>query len=130
MAVAKADKRHARQAAALPMEQALYVAHCPLLYALEVMGGKWKIPIVWFLYGNEEVRYNELKRRVRGITSIMLTKCLRELENADIVRRKQYDEIPPHVAYSLTENGEQLIPVLKKLCNWGEKQVAWCNKKQ
>lgn len=82
------------------------------------------MPIVWLLHEHQPVRYNELKRKVTGITNAMLTKCLRELEDANVVARKQFDEIPPRVEYSLTENGMDLIPALKKLYAWGERQSA------
>jgi DNA-binding HxlR family transcriptional regulator len=67
------------------------------------------------------MRYNELRRDIQGITSMMLTQSLKELEAYGIVERKQYAEIPPRVEYSLTDNGENLIPALKALADWGDK---------
>ncbi len=67
------------------------------------------------------MRYNELKRRIHGITNMMLTQSLKELESSGIIYRKQYMEIPPRVEYSLTPNGEDLIQALKTLADWGNK---------
>ena len=96
---------------------------CPIVYALSFIGQKWKIPILWHLADVERLRYNELKRGVKGITNIMLTKSLQELEAHHLVYRKQYNTVPPKVEYSLTERGRTLIPVLKELDAWGRKQI-------
>jgi DNA-binding HxlR family transcriptional regulator len=95
--------------------------NCPLTFALNLIGGKWKLPIIWALNKNEILRYNELKRKINGITNMVLTQSLKELESDGIVNRKQYMEIPPRVEYSLTDSGKELIPALKALANWGEK---------
>jgi len=90
---------------------------------LNLIGGKWKIPILWQLY-NADLRYNELKRRLGGITNIMLTRSLRELEEAGLVNRIQYSEIPPHVAYSLTEYSRKLGNALLDIKDWGEQMQS------
>ena len=95
--------------------------NCPLTYTLNLIGGKWRLPIIWALNKNKTMRYNELKRSIDGITNMMLTQSLKELEAYGIVIRKQYMEIPPRVEYSLTRNGENLIPALKALAEWGKK---------
>jgi DNA-binding HxlR family transcriptional regulator len=92
---------------------------CPLTFALNLIGGKWRLPIIWALHKNGTMRYNELKRNVHGITNMMLTQSLRELEIYGIAKRKQFMEVPPRVEYSLTDNGEYLISALKALANWG-----------
>ena len=69
------------------------------------------MPILWELY-NEDLRYNELKRRLNGITNIMLTRCLRDLEEVGLIKRVQYSENPPNVEYSLTEYSRKLGNVL------------------
>lgn len=97
---------------------------CPLTFALNLIGGKWRLPIIWALHKNGFMRYNQLKREIQGITNMMLTQSLKELESYDIVRRKQYLEIPPRVEYSLTEKGEELIAALKVLAAWGDKMKA------
>ena len=95
--------------------------NCPLTYALRLIGGKWRLPIIWALYKNGPIRYNELKKNITGITNMMLTQSLKEMESSGIVYRKQFKEIPPRVEYSLTESGRDLIPALKALANWGNK---------
>lgn len=93
---------------------------CPILYALDIVGQKWKLPILWYLHEAEATRYLELKRRMPGITNTMLTKSLRELEDAGLVSRHNYGTVPPKVDYSLTEEGEALLPTLNELYRWGE----------
>ncbi|MDO5296776.1 MAG: helix-turn-helix domain-containing protein [bacterium] len=93
---------------------------CPILHALDVVGQKWKLPILWYLHEKENTRYNELKRRIPGITNMMLTKSLRELEADGLVKRKQYDTIPPKVEYALTSQGLALLPALNELYKWGQ----------
>ena len=102
-----------------------YEEKCPLLEAMEVIGGKWKLPILWHLAEAEDegVRYNELRRQVRGVTNMMLTKCLRELERAGLVLRRDFSERPPRVSYELTDSGQSLMPILKKLYRWEARRM-------
>lgn len=92
---------------------------CPLRHALEVIGGKWKLPIICLLSGEKPLRYNVVKRKLGGITNMMLSQSLKELEAAGIVHRVQYNEVPPRVEYSLTAQGRQLLPALDALSRWG-----------
>ena len=101
----------------------IYESNCPIIYALNIVGQKWKLPIMWYLFKNETTRYNELKRRVKGITNMMLTKSLRELEEYMLIVRTQYETIPPKVEYSLTKRGKALLPALDELYIWGEEQI-------
>ena len=91
---------------------------CSIRYALYILGGKWKFRIIWILSQNKAVRYNELKRHLKGISNIMLTQSLQELTEHMIVRREQYNEVPPRVEYSLTELGEELMPALQDMAAW------------
>jgi len=77
------------------------------------------MPILWQLY-NENLRYNELKRRLDGITNIMLTRSLRDLEEAGFVNRIQYSETPPYVEYSLTAYSRKLGSALLDIKVWSE----------
>lgn len=72
---------------------------------------------------HSNLRYNELRRQLKGITNIMLTRSLKELEEYNLVNRIQYSEIPLHVEYSLSEQGKQLIPALLIIKDWGEKMT-------
>lgn len=87
------------------------------------------MPIIWALSKNGTMLYNELKRNIDEITNMMLTQSLKELELDGIINRKQFMEIPPRVEYSLTDNGEALIPALKALANWGKKMKNSVNSK-
>lgn len=89
---------------------------------LKVLGGKWKILILWHLK-DEVRRFSELKRLIPEITEKMLMQQLRELEKDGIVSRNVYSEVPPKVEYSFTEYGLSLKPVLQVLCNWGENHL-------
>ena len=109
----------------LPKEENIYETECPILYAMEIIGQKWKLPILWYIADADKqtLRYRELERKVVGITATMLTKCLRELEADGLVSRTQYNTIPPTVEYALTERGKTLIPALESLYQWAEDQM-------
>ena len=94
---------------------------CPVVHALEIIGGKWRIPIIWILSQEKSVRYNQLKRSIPGITNIMLTRSLQALEEHGLVKRVEYNKIPPHVEYSLTDLCEDFLPALKIINEWGKK---------
>lgn len=96
---------------------------CPILYALDIVGQKWKLPAIWYLHEKEATRWAELKRRMPGITDAMLTKTLRELESAGLVLRTDHGEVPPRVDYSLTVRGRELIPAMAGIYAWGEEQM-------
>lgn len=94
--------------------------YCPLTVALNLIGGKWKIPIICALKQDGPTRYNDLKRKVSGITNTMLASSLKELESCGLIHRKQYDEMPLRVEYSLAELSETLIPILSEFAMWGK----------
>lgn len=96
---------------------------CPIRFTIQMIGGKWKLLILWELYTNDVLRFNELKRRIDGITNTMLSKSLEELEVHKLVDRVQYNEMPLRVEYSLTKQGLSLIPILEDLTNWGNEQL-------
>ena len=110
----------------LPTDENIYNTQCPILYAMEIIGQKWKLPILWYMADAEgqTLRYRELQRKVVGITPTMLTKCLRELEEDGLVHREQYPTIPPTVEYSLTDRGKTLIPALESVYQWADGQMA------
>ena len=96
---------------------------CAVTLALEIIGGKWRLPIIWNLSAQESMRYNELKRHLDGITNIMLTRALQALEEYGLVKRTEYSRIPPHVEYSLTESCRELLPALEIINQWGKRQM-------
>ncbi|EGF28073.1 transcriptional regulator, HxlR family [Rhodopirellula baltica WH47] len=87
---------------------------------LELIGGKWKGIVLYYLMVDGRLRFSVLKRKVGCVTQRMLTKQLRELEDSGLVNRIVYAEVPPRVEYELTEEGESLTPVLLTLKKWGE----------
>ena len=90
----------------------------PIRDALEVLSGKWKIPIIVAL-GQGNFRFRELHRQVRGITTRMLSKELKEMELHGLVTRTVYDSLPVSVDYELTTHGKSLKPVVDALYQWG-----------
>lgn len=98
--------------------------NCPMRRTLELLSGKWRTHIIYALCKNEVCRFGELKKAVPKITNTMLTNTLRDLESFGIVNRKQFNEIPPHVEYSLTEKGKALLPVFTELAKWGENHLS------
>ena len=92
--------------------------NCPAERAIYFIGGKWKIRILFTLFNNETIRFNEIKRVLKNITQQMLSKQLKELEMDGIINRKVHEIVPPKVEYSLTAFGTSLIPILKSLSNW------------
>lgn len=91
---------------------------CPITSVLSVLGGKWKIPLLWHLR-EETLRYSALRDRLPGISERMLVRSLKELQQDGLVERTSYPEVPPRVEYALTERGASLTPVLSRLAAWG-----------
>ena len=75
--------------------------HCGLIYALEIIQGKWRLPIIWALYCASPLRYGQ---------------------RHELVSRVEFDETPPHVEYALTESAQKLVPILQALFDWGLEQ--------
>jgi DNA-binding HxlR family transcriptional regulator len=95
---------------------------CSMELTLDLIGGKWKSLILWYL-GENVIRFSELRRSLPRITQKMLTQQLRELEDSGLVNRVIYTQVPPKVEYSLTAAGKSLLPVLATLCQWGQNYV-------
>lgn len=93
---------------------------CPMRRTLELISGKWRTHIIYELCKKPSCRFGELKKALPKITNTMLSSTLRDLEKYEIVHRKQFNEIPPHVEYSLTEKGKALLPAFSELAKWGE----------
>ena len=92
---------------------------CPVEATLELIGGKWKGIILFYLLDGR-LRFSELKRKIGCVTQRMLTKQLRELESDGLVNRIVYAEVPPRVEYELTDDGQSLEPILCALKQWGD----------
>lgn len=86
--------------------------------ALSIIGGRWKMPIIWRLSLKPAWRYGELKRDLHTISHKMLSQQLKELAESGLIERKLYPVVPPHVEYSLTDKGELALPAIRALCHF------------
>ncbi len=91
---------------------------CPLQHAMEMIGGKWKISLLCSLMVDGSTRYNDLKRKMTGISNTMLAKSLKEMEDDGLVTRTEYMEVPIRVEYAITEKAVALGPILVQLAQW------------
>ena len=100
------------------------LARCvPMSRLQSVLGGKWKIMILWYVTAYRVQRFGELQRRLDGVTQSSLTKSLRELERDGFLHREVYQEIPPRVEYTLTELGQSFVPILHSMLAWSEARL-------
>ncbi len=90
----------------------------PVELAQDVIGGKWKMPILWRL-DKRVWRYNELRRELANVSHKMLTQHLRELEHHGLITRTVHPVVPPRVDYALTGRGRSLLPVIAAMRDWG-----------
>jgi DNA-binding HxlR family transcriptional regulator len=105
---------------------------CALKSTSKVLGRKWVPVIVYHLYENDELRFNELKQEIGGITNKTLSSNLDKMEEQGIISRDVEDDKPVKIKYSVTEFGEKLVPLIEKMISWGqgnlkegEKEEAW-----
>ena len=89
-------------------------------YTLSLISGKYKMTILYTLMEFSVVRFNELKRYIKGISYKTLSLSLKELERDGLIVRREYPQIPPKVEYSLSERGKKLMPILDMMCAWGD----------
>ena len=95
---------------------------CPITATIDVIGGKWKPPIIWLLMEGP-MRFGELSKTIPNMALKVLSKQLKELESDGIIVRKAYPEVPPRVEYSLSEKGESLREVMLLLSDWSRKHI-------
>jgi DNA-binding HxlR family transcriptional regulator len=98
-------------------------AMCPVDYAFRRIGSKYKARILWHIYRNKVLRYGELKRTLPDITTKMLTQSLRELEEDTLIHREVFYVVPPKVEYTLTDMSKELMPAIRLIMLWGDKQM-------
>lgn len=92
----------------------------PFGYTLSMIGGKWRMIILYWLVECETVRFNELRRKIGHITDKTLSSQLKEMEADGLIVRTEYPQIPPKVEYRLSEKGRSLYPLMEAMCAWGE----------
>ncbi len=107
-----------------PLCEDLAGQSCGLKKVINIIGGKWKIMILCVIDREGVVRYGELRRSVFGITNTMLANSLKEMEEDGLVERRQYDEMPVRVEYSLTDKAKSIVPILLELKRWGEENLS------
>jgi DNA-binding HxlR family transcriptional regulator len=91
-------------------------------YALRLLEGRWKLVILFHLFGGQVLRFSDLERAIPGISQKMLTQQLRQLEKDGMVRRTVHPQVPPKVEYYLTDWGQALCPALDALLTWTEQR--------
>lgn len=100
------------------------IEQCTTVYKIQkIIGGKWKILILWYISNYGVCRFGELRRHIGDITQSTLTKQLRELESDCFITRYVYQEIPPKVEYSLTDLGKSFVPILEHMKTWGDSNL-------
>ena len=92
---------------------------CHFELTLQLIGGKWKLLVIYFLSLQKVIRFGQLRRTLPEISERMLVRQLRELEEDGLVSRKVYGTVPPRVDYALTPLGESLMPIMESLKVWG-----------
>lgn len=95
--------------------------NCPVTPVLLMLQGKWRNQVLYELCIYDTVRFGQLKKNLPGITNTMLTSTLRGLEEDGLIVRKQFNEIPPHVEYSFSQKGKDLMPIFYEMMNFGFK---------
>lgn len=104
----------------IKMQKTELTTKCCISEALDLISGKWEMKILFQLMKYDVLRFGEFKKLLPGITNTMLTKTLKKFEEEGIVHREQFNEVPPHVEYSLTKNGKYLIPIFFELAKWAD----------
>ena len=99
----------------------LRVFNCNMELTLDIIGGKWKPLIIYQIGNNKKLRYGELKRLIPDISERVLSRELRELESNCVISREEFKEKILRVEYSLTDIGNEVLPLLNALTQWGSR---------
>lgn len=102
-------------------EQIKSLTDTPFGYTLSMIGGKWRLVILYWLVEYDTIRFNELYRKIGTITYKTLSSELKAMVNDGLIIRKEYPQIPPKVEYSLSSKGRSLYPIMESMCHWGIK---------
>ena len=92
---------------------------CPILFTLDRIGGRWRLPIIYTLHLRGTLRFSELAKAIEGVSPRMLARELQELEAYGLITRAVYAQVPPRVEYALTAQGTALQPLLEAMAAWG-----------
>lgn len=92
---------------------------CPVRRTIHLLSGKWTARVIFELTKADSTRFGELRKLIPEVSATMLSQTLAELEEKNLVKREQFNEIPPHVEYSLTEAGKGMSKVFEAMKEWG-----------
>ena len=98
---------------------------CEKELTLSLISGKWKVVLIWHLSHEGPLRFGQMSRLFKNISSRILTKQLRELENDGLIFRKIYDSTPPKVEYHLTKLGKSIVPIVDGMWEWGRENMHY-----
>lgn len=101
--------------------------NCPVVYCMNIIGGKWK-PSIIHMIRTDRNRYSILLKNITEISKQTLTNQLRELESDGIIERVIFPEIPPRVEYTITDYGKTLLPIIDSMYKWGRQHMKTDNK--
>lgn len=93
--------------------------HCPVVYTMDLIGGRWEMALIWLINEYPKIRYGQIKKIYPMISNTSLTRTLQHLEQSGILSRTDFNENPPRVEYSLTDKGYQFLPVLECITKIG-----------
>lgn len=99
------------------------IKNCPIYKIMELFQGKWTVWVLFELNKNQMMRFGELKKAIPGISNTMLTSTLKDLEERDLIKRTQFNEIPPRVEYSSTDKARDLRIVFDAMNEWASKNM-------
>ena len=91
---------------------------CPVCLTQKILRGKWKIVVIWLLR-DKELRFSQIRKSIPNITQAYLSSQLKDLESDKLIIRKSYNEIPPRVEYSLSDEGKSFLSVIDRMRDWG-----------
>ncbi|WP_207424177.1 winged helix-turn-helix transcriptional regulator [Desertivirga brevis] len=100
-----------------------YTVDCPIRKTLEILGGKWKLLIIFQFRADQPVRYGELKKKIPDISEKMLIQELKVLVENGLLLKHSYPEIPPRVEYTITKRGKEVLPIIDTLAEFGMQYV-------
>ena len=97
----------------------LYDFSCPIVNAMKILGGKWKLPILFRLMSGQK-RFSTLANLIPSVSRKVLSDQLKQMEKDGLVVRREFQESPPKVEYSLTRRAKKLKPILEDLSDWNK----------
>lgn len=97
--------------------------NCPVTATLELIGGRWKAPILYYLSKGTR-RFGQIDATITGISRKVLTEQLKQLENDGLIIREYHKELPPRVEYSLTDFGKSLDVVFTSIVDWADTNLS------